>query len=249
MLRLETFFIIFFLLFSSLCFAEEDISDELLSEIEAEYQTQGEVKEDISVNDPFHHFNRAMFLFNDKLYLHILDPVSKGYEKVTPATFREGFGNFCKNLFKPITILNSLLQLEFKNAGKHTASFLLNSTIGLFGLFDVTDDIPSLKKKKEDFGQTLGKYGVGNGFYIVLPFLGPTTLRDFGGMVFDYYATYEEYLENIDGNTTLTIGAIEQVNTMQPKIKQYKEVKKIAVDPYTAIRNAYIQKRNQDIKE
>ncbi len=240
-------------LYLNSAFAEENIDDDdLFSELEAEYETPDNKKgkEEISVNDPFQSFNRAMFVFNDKIYIYVLDPVSKGYEKITPKVVRKGLGNFFTNLFKPISVLNNLLQFQFKDAGKQTASFVINTTVGLLGIFDVSSKFPSLQKKeKEDFGQTLGRYGIGDGFYIVLPFLGPTTLRDSMGMTFDSYLTYQEYLKDLDNDVITTIKIVHPINSMGPQINQYKELKKIAVDPYTAIRNGYIQKRKKDIKE
>ena len=249
--KITVFFIIFFLFLSfspNFLFAEEDLDDEFFSELEEEYVLEKNTSKPItSVNDPFQKFNRAMFAFNDKLYIYVLDPVGKGYTKVTPKSVRKGIGNFFTNLFKPISILNSILQFEFKDAGKQTASFFLNSTLGILGIFDIAKDFPSLKKSRENFGKTLGKYGVGDGFYIVFPFLGPTTLRDTAGMTFDYYISYQQYLKDVDSDVTFGMRLLKQVNDMGPKMTQYKELKKMAVDPYIAVRNAYIQNRNNRI--
>ncbi|MCG8435004.1 MAG: VacJ family lipoprotein, partial [Gammaproteobacteria bacterium] len=126
--------------------------------------------------DPLEPFNRAMFKFNDAVDRAVIKPVAKGYAK-TPKPFRKGVNNFFSNLSAPVTIINNFLQGKFKKAFSDTGRFLMNSTIGLFGIFDPASRV-GLARHREDFGQTLGAWGVPSGPYLVIPFLGPSTVRD-----------------------------------------------------------------------
>ena len=136
------------------------------------------------VFDPLEPFNRAIFSFNNAADKIILEPMSKGYKKL-PSPVQSGISNFLSNLRMPLVVVNQLLQGQGKNARESTGRFLVNSTIGVFGLIDVADKI-GLEEKKEDFGQTLATWGVGDGFYIVLPLFGPSNVRDTTGMVLTY---------------------------------------------------------------
>ncbi|SVB70473.1 uncharacterized protein METZ01_LOCUS223327, partial [marine metagenome] len=133
------------------------------------------------IYDPLEGINRAIFGFNNVADRVILEPVAKGYKKL-PSPIQSGIGNFLNNLKLPLAAVNQLLQGQGKNAAESTGRFLVNSTIGIFGLVDVADNI-GLEQKKEDFGQTLATWGVGDGFYIVLPLFGPSNLRDSTGML------------------------------------------------------------------
>ena len=132
------------------------------------------------VYDPFEGINRAIFTFNNAADKAILEPVAKSYRKL-PSPIQSGLGNFINNLKLPLAALNQLLQGQGKNAIESSGRFLVNSTIGILGIIDVADDI-GLDQKEEDFGQTLATWGVGDGFYIVLPLFGPSNLRDTTGM-------------------------------------------------------------------
>jgi len=133
------------------------------------------------IYDPLESFNRAIFSFNNVADRVVLEPVAKGYKKL-PSPIQSGVGNFINNLKLPLAAFNQLLQGQGKNAAESTGRFLINSTIGIFGLVDVADNI-GLDQKQEDFGQTLATWGVGDGLYIVLPLFGPSNLRDTTGMV------------------------------------------------------------------
>ena len=134
--------------------------------------------------DPLEKFNRVMFKFNIKADKYVAKPIAKGYRRVIPKPVRKGISNLFSNLREPIVILNDLLQGKLKQAGSDLGRFLMNSTVGLYGLLDVADKA-GLKKHDEDFGQTLGKWGVKDGPYLVLPFFGPSGLRDGFGLVAD----------------------------------------------------------------
>ena len=152
--------------------------------------------EQVTIADPWEPFNRAMFTFNDRLYFWVLKPVAEGYSAVLPEPARVSVGNFFSNLRSPIRFVNCVLQANFIGAATELFRFMLNSTIGLAGLFDPAggEEI-GLVRQDEDFGQTLGSYGVGQGFYIVWPFLGPSSPRDTVGMIGDYFSYPISYLD------------------------------------------------------
>ncbi len=134
--------------------------------------------------DPFERVNRAMFTFNVKVDRYVARPIARGYRRVIPRPVRTGISNFFRNLREPIVILNGLLQAKFKQAGSDLGRFLMNSTVGFYGLLDVASKA-GLKKHDEDFGQTLGRWGVREGPYLVLPFFGPSGVRDGFGLAVD----------------------------------------------------------------
>ena len=145
--------------------------------------------EQVTIADPWEPFNRAMFNFNDRLYFGVLKPVAEAYRAIVPEPSRVSVGNFFSNLRSPIRFVNCLLQANVIGAATELFRFMLNITIGLAGLFDAagSEEI-GLLRQDEDFGQTLGFYGIGHGFYIVWPFLGPSSPRDTVGMAGDYFA-------------------------------------------------------------
>jgi len=145
--------------------------------------------------DPWEGFNRRMYYFNAKADQYVLLPVVSGYKKVTPDFVETGINNFFNNLGEIPTFINSLLQLKISVAGETLGRFALNSTIGLAGVFDVATPI-GLVEQNEDFGQTLGFWGVSSGPYLVLPLLGPSSLRDATGLVFDSLA-YQQAIDEL----------------------------------------------------
>lgn len=203
------------------------------------------------IADPLVPLNKVMFHFNDKLYFWALKPVTQVYSHIIPEDFRIIFSNAYDNLKAPARVLNSLLQFRFKAAGNELIRFLFNSFAGVGGLGDVAKDALGIKKQEADFGQTLGHYGIGHGFYIVLPVLGPSSLRDTIGFAGDrmmYPLTY------IDGND-LTFGeaagiaAHEKVNDTSFKIGDYESFKESAIDPYVSMRDAFVQHRKKKVDE
>ena len=145
--------------------------------------------------DSWEGFNRRMYYFNAKADQYVLLPVVSGYKKVTPDFVETGINNFFNNLGEISTFINSLLQLKISVAGETLGRFALNSTIGLAGVFDVATPI-GLVEQNEDFGQTLGYWGVNSGPYLVLPLLGPSSLRDATGLVFDSLA-YQQAIDEL----------------------------------------------------
>ena len=174
--KLKQLLIFFFIIFIS-CNLHAGASDDVNTNSE-DFETS--IIED-EIYDPLEGINRAIFGFNNVADKIILEPTAKGYKKL-PTPVQSGIGNFINNLKLPLVAVNQLLQGQGKNAAESTGRFLVNSTIGIFGLIDVADNL-GLEQKEEDFGQTLATWGVGDGFYVVLPLFGPSNLRDTSGML------------------------------------------------------------------
>ena len=201
----------------------------------------------VHVADPIAPFNRAMFYFNDKFYFWVLKPVARGYRYIVPTPVRTGVNNFFYNLITPVRMVNCILQGKFYSAGTEFTRFVINSTVGMLGFVDPAKNYPMLKAKEEDLGQTFGNYGIGNGFYIVWPFLGPSTLRDTVGMAGDLFLNPVNYVRPVEASLGIT--AYEKVNTTSFYIGDYETIKEASLDPYSAIRDAYIQNRTKKTKE
>ena len=210
--------------------------------------------EEEEVSDPLEGYNRAMTSFNDGFYEYVMDPVARGYAYAIPETARVGISNVFDNLMFPIRFINNVLQLKFQNAGEELGRFLLNSTFGLLGLIDVADMHTDWEEHDEDFGQTLGHYGVGSGAHVVLPFFGPSNLRDIVGMSVDSFADPTFSTEKdwkIPDNLEKSIGlkALYMTNKTSLHLGEYENLKKDAIDLYPFLRDVYEQKRANDIKE
>lgn len=193
--------------------------------------------------DPWEKLNRVTFAFNQKLDLGVARPVAKTYVRAIPAPARNGVHNFFNNLGEPVTIVNDALQAKGGQTLKDLGRFLINSTFGLLGWFDVARHV-GLPDHEEDLGQTLAHWGVPSGPYLVLPVLGPSTLRDAGGTYADYYvnpltnnmqARYRNAGTVVNGIDTRT-GLLSLDSTLDQ-----------AFDPYTFLRDAYIQHRRFEI--
>ena len=202
----------------------------------------------VSIADPLEPFNRAMFHFNDKLYFWVLKPAARGYSAVVPGPARRGVKNFFNNLLFPVRFVNCILQGKFEGAGIEVDRFLINSTIGLAGFMDTAANHFNLKEYDEDLGQTLGSYGIGPGFFITWPFLGPSTVTNTIGTVGDGFLEPLYYVD-MDTKYEVAIKAFELVNYTSLRIGDYEDLKKSALDPYVALRNAYIQRRQSEIKK
>jgi len=208
----------------------------------------GPAAEQVTIADPWEPFNRAMFTFNDRLYFWVLKPVAEGYSAVVPEPARVSVGNFFSNLRAPIRFLNCVLQANLIGASTELFRFMLNSTIGVAGLFDPAggEEI-GLLRQDEDFGQTLGAYGLGQGFYIVWPFFGPSSPRDTVGMVGDFFSYPISYLD--PWYVWTAVRGYQAINDTSLQIGDYEAIKDAALDPYISIRNAYIQYRQKKGEE
>ena len=200
-----------------------------------------------TIADPIEPINRAFFYFNDKLYFWLLKPVARGYGFILPQSVRIGVRNFFDNLGFPIRFVNCVLQGKFEGAGREANRFLVNTTGGLLGLFDVAEEKMGINEQDEDFGQTLGFYGLGPGFYINWPILGPSSLTDTVGIVGDIPLDPVSYT----GETfiALPVRSFDLVNRTSLTIGEYEDLKRAALDPYVAMRDAYYQFRQNKIKE
>ncbi len=202
------------------------------------------------VADPLEPLNRVFFAFNDKLYFWLLKPVSTGYAVVVPKPARVSAGNFFFNLKSPVRLVNTLLQAKFHKGGEEFARFVVNSTVGVVGLWDPARSWFNLVPSDEDLGQTLGKYGVGDGFYLCLPVLGPANLRDGVGMIGDYFLDPVSYLYlNNESEAALGIRSEDVVNQTSLRSGDYEAFKSASFDPYSAMRDSYIQHRKSKIHD
>jgi len=202
----------------------------------------GQNGEDIGIYDPLEPMNRVFFTFNDRLYFWVLKPVKKGYTAVIPYDFRFVIGNFFDNLTSPIDFVNTLLQGRFSDAGVVLSRFLINSTIGVFGFGDIAEEVYDLEPQHADFGETLGVYGIGEGVYFCWPFFGPSNIRDTVGLVADMQLYPPSYM-GLNSDEVLAARGEEYVNRMSLAPETYEELKRIAVDPYVASRQAYVDYR------
>ena len=198
-----------------------------------------------SDDDPLEPMNRAIFEFNEVVDDNVLKPIAKGYKYITPDPVEAGISNFFSNLGEIGTITNDLLQLKFAQAGRDTMRFILNSTLGIFGVFDVATPM-GLSKNKEDFGQTLGFWGVPDGPYLVLPFLGPSSFRDGPSMVLDYEISPVEQLHHEERQVLQTL---DIVDTRARLLRATKILDTAAKDKYIFIRESYLQKRESLVND
>ncbi|MBC8025474.1 MAG: VacJ family lipoprotein [Steroidobacteraceae bacterium] len=195
--------------------------------------------------DPWERFNRTSFAVNDALDRAALKPVAKAYKKVTPRFMRTGINNFFSNLDNISTVINDVLQGKGKQAGRDSARFLMNSTLGLGGLFDPAT-AAGLEKNDEDFGQTLGKWGVKSGPYLMLPVLGPSTLRDSIARFPEQYTNPVQYLE--DDSTRFIITGIGVIDMRAGLLDLDAQIEK-SYDKYAFIRNAWLQRREYQVTD
>jgi phospholipid-binding lipoprotein MlaA len=206
----------------------------------------------VEISDPLERLNRATFWCNDKMYLALFRPISKGYEKVVPRPVRKGLDNAFANVKFPIRFVSSALQGKFKRAGLETEKFLVNTVFGLGGLIRQSDKIPSLLDlPAEDMGQTFATWGMGHGPYIMIPFLGPSSLRDGVGLLADNAlnpVNWAVYWQNPPDWTIIPPSA-DTLRALPSYLELYDSSKKDSIDPYLAIRNAYGQYRAEAVRK
>ncbi len=204
-----------------------------------------------TVADPLEPWNRFWFGFNDISYLYVFRPLYRAYDYVVPDDVQSGLTNFLNNLMFPVRFVNSLLQGKFSAAGVEFGRFMINTTVGMAGFIDVAKHkktVVPVDPTGEDFGQTLGTWGFGEGFYLVLPLLGPSSLRDLVGIAGDYALSPTFYFNSpfiyndIDMYTSWAIsgaGGVLRFNDLGPVLDLYEDTTKLSVDPYVATREAY----------
>ncbi len=227
---------------------QDDLSSEDFDAAFGDEFTASSATPEKLISDPLQPFNRGVFWFNDKLYFYVFKPVVKGYRLVMPRPARVSVDNFFSNLATPIRAGNALLQFKFRAFGTEIYRFVINSTFGLVGLFDPAGSVAGVKKSVEDFGQTLGYYGVGHGFYLVLPIVGPSSLRDATGVFADSFADPLRYadLETIE---FLGVKFLDAENRLSLDRDTYEGIVHDSIDPYLFIRAAYAQRRLAQVGE
>lgn len=222
------------------------------SEEEFETYENADVKE---IYDPYEKLNRKIYAFNDSFDRYLFEPISKAYRTGVPKPARNGIRNFLTNLSLPVSALNSFLQGKMDNGLATFSNFLINSTIGIGGLFNVAGE-KEIRYKSEDFGQTLGSYGSGSGAYLVIPFLGPSSTRDFSGWLTDkavnplglnaFNVGDKRNLMEIEYRIGLIVAS--GIDTRESLIDIIDDLRQDSFDPYATIRSAYLQKRSTDIQ-
>lgn len=201
------------------------------------------------IRDPFEGFNRRVFQFNDGFDVYVAEPVAEAYDSVVPDPVQDGISNFFANLRNPSYFVSDLVQFKFEQAGVHTARFVINSTLGIAGFLDVAQHL-GLEEHKEDFALALAYHGVPAGPYLVLPLLGPSTLRDGIGLIVDtvldpiYILTFGNVLRSKE-ETILGFGAktVEFVNRRADLLDAVDTAKESALDYYLFVQSAYYQHR------
>lgn len=196
------------------------------------------------IEDPWEGFNRKVFVFNDTLDTYLMRPVAKGYRAVTPDPVETGVSNVFKNLLEVRNVVNDVLQGKWGQAANDTGRFLVNSTVGLVGIFDVAQHWGMPRGDGEDFGQTFATWGAGQGPYIVLPLFGSSTLRDAAGMPLNVLVHPLLDVDHVPTRNTIT--AVDLVDTRAALLDAEKL---ISGDKYTFIRDAYLQRRNYLIND
>ncbi len=210
--------------------------------LEEEFSNQA-----IIIVDPIEPWNRLMYHVNDGLYFWVLKPCAEVYKAVMPEPGRIGILNFFHNLTTPVRFVNCLLQGKGKSAGTELNRFAINTTVGVLGFGDPAMDKWKMEPANEDLGQTLAVYGQGNGFYVVWPLLGPSTARDSVGMAGDFFLNPVSYVKPAE--TAVGISAVNVTNKTSLHIGEYENFKAAAIDPYIAMRDAYIQYRQKQIQK
>ena len=197
--------------------------------------------------DPLESFNRAIYKFNDVADGAVIKPISKGYKNIAPTFVVKGVNNFFNNIRDVVTVINELLQGKIEYAANDAGRILVNSTIGLLGFVDV-HSMNGGERRKEDFGQTLGYWGVGQGAYLVLPFIGPSTTRDAVGFVTDTLAFDPiSYINNVRGRNQVRI--LQFIDARTELLNASAIMDQASLDPYAFQRDAYLQYREALVKD
>ena len=203
------------------------------------------------IADPLKGLNRAIFGFNDSVYKNVFQPFTRQYVRVVPKEARKGVGNFFNNLEYPVRLTGNLLQFRFGRASQETGKFFINTTAGMAGFMNAAQEFEGLQPPREDIGQAFGAWGIKHGFYFVLPFLGPTSLRDFVGRFGGNYVDLisEPWTQVDDSTDRLILTAVDTVKDLPEIIDVYNSITGSAIDPYTAVRDGYAQLRAAQVAE
>jgi phospholipid-binding lipoprotein MlaA len=224
--------------------AEKDVEDETGDEDE-----YADTEDVALIPDPWVEMNRGLYTFNDKLYFWALKPVARGYEFIIPQELRQAIRNAFYNIRFPVRFINCLLKGKIRKSGDEFGQFFINTTVGCLGLLNPAVNYPRLQPSAEDLGQTFAVWGAGSGAYLMLPFFGPSSLRDGLGKLGDTFMDPLWWLFRDDIYLAIGVRAGETVNDTSLRIGEYEALKEAALDPYVMIRNAYVQNRNKLIAE
>ena len=233
---------------AQLGFTEDDIWDATGKRLSPEERKRGD--EIAKLPDPLEPWNRFWYEFNDILYFYAFKPVAENYAKAVPERPRTWIKNFFHNWLYPVRVVNCLLQAKFASAGAETSKFIGNTAFGLGGLSGFANELkPTFEYPtgEEDTGQTFGRWGVGNGMYLVWPFFGPSSARDTVGLVGDYFLTQVNYIEPWYASIAITV--YDKINKLSFEIGEYETLKEGAIDPYVALRDAYLRMRAKKVRE
>ena len=228
----------------------EEVEDQLKEDEDDEYEDEYEDEDEdvVLISDPIIQGNRDFYGLNDTLYFAALKPVSRGYGFIIPEELRLAIRNVFYNIRFPVRFINCLLQAKLRKSGAELGQFFINTTAGFLGLANVAANYPELQPSKEDLGQTFAVWGIGNGAYLMLPFLGPSSVRDAFGRLGDIFIDPIWWVP-VDLWTSVAIRVGEVVNDTSLRIGEYEALIEAALDPYVMIRNAYVQNRNKLIAE
>ncbi len=221
---------------------------------EDEFETY-EISEPEEIQDPYEKINRKIYAFNDVFDRYFFEHVARAYRKTLPERARDAVHNFLNNLSLPVSALNSVAQGKTDNALATFSNFLINSTVGVLGIFDVAGQ-KGIFYKTEDFGQTLGHYGSGQGSYLMIPILGPSSTRDLSGFLVDNAANPVGFNAfEVGGQRSIMpseylfgLIALSGIDTRENLLDVIDDIRKDSFDPYATIRSAYLQKRLNEIK-
>lgn len=259
---LLNFILIFVFFLNPQAFCQESKNSNSSEEYfdEADFSDFGEFsnnKEDDKNKDPLEKYNRKIYVFNDVFDKYFFKHVAKTYRVVLPKKARNSVRNFLQNIFKPVSIVNSLAQGKFENALATFSSLLINTTIGVGGIFDISKS-KGIEYNEEDFGQTLGHYNIGSGIYLMVPFLGPSSVRDLSGKIFDNAINPIglNFLEIGEGSSVLVnskyrlgIATLSAIDSRESLLDILDDIQKESFDSYVTIRSAYLQRRISEIKK
>lgn len=243
--------IIFFFSFSLLFAQADKIASANFDTFEDEFTTE----QVDTAWDPLKVYNVPMTYFNDFVYMNIIGPIAKSYRNVLSKPIREGISNVFHNIQFPIRFINNLLQLKVNNAFEESARFIINSTYGLAGFIDLAKSEGGLERHDEDFGQTLGFYGMTNDIHIVLPLFGPSNLRDTIGIIGDGFIDpiYQARERNWDvlknSNDYILLNTLKSLNEYSLHVDEYENIRKDSIDLYPLLKTVYEQRRDKLIEE
>lgn len=249
-LRLIIFFIVFFSIKST------SVADDFDSNFDEEFNKfESEISKG-SVHDPLEKYNRKIFAFNEMVDKNFFEKIARGYRKTIPKPARYSIRNFLNNLSLPLSAFNSFAQGKVDNGFATISTFLINSTLGIGGFFEIAK-IKGIKYEDEDFGQTLGYYGIESNVFLILPFMGPSNLRDFSGMVFDRsidptginIGDIGGSSDFIEGKYRVAKTILSIVDTREELLDIISNLRKDSFDSYSTVRSAYLQRRLAQIEK